>query len=156
MNVILRRIVSLCLAAALLCAVAFAQEERALKTISSPADAEAFTQLLLGGEAASLDGAYRLTDAMDRAVAGMGGFQGLALQLAGLGPLKEICPAFETETNGLRAYRVPCRFWLFSVDLVYTMDGDALAGLVTARFTEPAEQKDEERQPDLKEKDEAK
>lgn len=104
-------------------------------SLSSPKGAEDFVRVLLGADPASLDGAYRLTDEMAAAVQAAGGFAGLAGQLAPLGKLQEMFPARADTLRGLRVYRVPCRFAALAVDIVLTLDGEALAGLITDRFT---------------------
>lgn len=105
------------------------------QTLSSPEDAENFVRLLLGPDAASLDGNVLMTPQMESATGSMGGFSVLASQLASLGRPSEIGPAYETVLGGMKAYRVPCRFLLMPLDIALAMDGDALAGLTTQPFT---------------------
>ena len=74
-----------------------------------------------------------------RRVAGSGGFSGIAKQLAGLGELNEISPAYAEKTAGMTVYRVPCRFSTAELDIVMPLDSEgAIAGLVTDRYTGPA------------------
>ena len=68
--------------------------------ISSPEEAEFFVRTLLGETPDLLDGQYLLSEMMDQAVAGSGGFSGIAKQLAGLGELNEISPAYAEKTAG--------------------------------------------------------
>ena len=111
-------------------------EDAGVKTVpSSPAEAEEFVRILLGPDAASLDGQIALTPQMEAAMGSMGGFSALSAQLAALGPAGEIGPAYETRLGAMKAYRVPCRFALMPLDIALAMDGDALAGLTTQPFT---------------------
>ena len=118
----------------LLCA-SQGEETDARQTISSPEDAESFVRLLLGPDAASLDGMVVMTPQMEAAMGGMGGFSALAAQLTALGQPSEIGPAYETVLGGMKAYRVPCRFLLMPLDIALAMDHGALAGLTTQPFT---------------------
>ena len=120
---------------ALLMCAAHGEGTGAALSLSSPEDAEGFVRLLLGPDAASLDGSVPMTPQMERAMAGMGGFSALASQLATLGRPSEIGPAYETVLGGMKAYRVPCRFMLMPLDIALAMDGDALAGITTQPFT---------------------
>ncbi len=120
---------------ALLMCAAHGEGTGAALSLSSPEDAEGFVRLLLGPDAASLDGSVPMTPQMERAMAGMGGFSALASQLAALGRPSEIGPAYETVLGGMKAYRVPCRFMLMPLDIALAMDGDALAGITTQPFT---------------------
>ena len=107
--------------------------------ISSPEEAEFFVRTLLGETPDLLDGQYLLSEMMDQAVAGSGGFSGIAKQLAGLGELNEISPAYAEKTAGLTVYRVPCRFSTAELDIVMPLDSEgAIAGLVTDWYTGPA------------------
>lgn len=107
--------------------------------ISSPEEAEFFVRTLLGETPDLLDGQYLLSEMMDQAVAGSGGFSGIAKQLAGLGELKETSPAYAEKTAGMTVYRVPCRFSTAELDIVMPLDSEgAIAGLVTDRYTGPA------------------
>lgn len=106
-----------------------------LKTISVPEDADAFVQILVNGDPASLDGQYKLSGMMKLAMIPLGGFKGLSKQLDSLGAVQEIFPAYEENSQGRTTFRVPCIFAASSVDFVLAMDGDALAGLTIDRFT---------------------
>ena len=109
--------------------------EENLKTISVPEDADAFVQILVNGDPASLDGQYKLSGMMKLAMIPLGGFKGLSKQLDSLGAVQEIFPAYEENSQGRTTFRVPCIFAASSVDFVLAMDGDALAGLTIDRFT---------------------
>ena len=120
--------------ALLLCAAQGEETGEAL-SLSSPEEAENFVRLLLGPDAAALDGRVLMTPQMEAAMSGMGGFSALSAQLAALGRPGEIGPAYETSLGGMKAYRVPCRFLLMPLDIALAMDHDALAGLTTQPFT---------------------
>ena len=130
-----RPLVLLLMILALLLCAAQGEGTDAKLTISSPEDAESFVRLLLGPDAASLDGKVLMTPQMEAAMSGMGGFSALASQLAALGRPSEIGPAYETSLGGMKAYRVPCRFLLMPLDIALAMDHGALAGLTTQPFT---------------------
>jgi len=129
---LLRAVLSLCLASLLLagCALprAAAEEPRA---ITSPQEAEAFVRTLFGEHPESLDGAWLLTEQMEKALQGMGGFAGAARSLAALGAAEQIGPAYAEKSS----FRVPCRFSAMPLDIVLTLSDGALAGLTTAFYT---------------------
>ena len=131
-----------------LCGSVFAETgdaKDAKKILSSVEDARYFVEMLLGDDASSLDGAYQMTKMMDTAMLLSGGFGGLARQLGSLGELQEICPGYETVVQGRKAFRVPCRFSVQSIDFLFVMDGDSVSGLTLQEFTgtEPTEQQPE-------------
>ena len=115
------------------------------QTISSAEEAESFVRLLLSPDAQSLDGTILMTEQMEGAMGGMGGFSALASQFAALGPAGGIGPAYETSLGGMKAYRVPCRFLLMPLDIALAMDHDALAGITTQPFTGDSVPADEEK-----------
>lgn len=109
------------------------------KRISSPEEAELFVRTFLGENPELLDRKYLLSEMMEQAVYGSGGFSAIAKQFSALGELHETAPAYAGEISGMKVFRVPCRFSMAEMDIVLTLDGDgAIAGLVTDRYTGPA------------------
>ena len=78
------------------------------QSLSTPEQAEAFITLLLGENAASLDGVYDLTPDMEKAVSSSGGWAGLAKSLTVLGKPECIGPARADTWRGMNVLRVPC------------------------------------------------
>ena len=140
---ILKRIGALSLGLALLAGTcACAEGTESPKHIAAPEEAEAFVWTLLGEDPASLDGKYLMSAQLNDYLQKNGGFAGLAQSLAALGPVSEICAAYETDAGGMKGYRIPCRFAAMPLDLLLTLDQDgAVAGLTTQLFTggEPEE-----------------
>ena len=121
----------------LLCLIPASSAKGAMmqKALAAPEDAAEFTEILLSDKAASLNGVYRMTKEMEAAVASGGGMQGLAKSLASLGTPGEIGPAYASELAGNPVFRVPVRFSEMPVDLMFVMQGDAIAGISTMPFS---------------------
>jgi len=116
-----------------------------LQTLSTPEKAEEFIEVLFSEDPSSLDGMYRLSPEMEKAVTSAGGWAGLAKSLSTLGEADSIGPAYEDTFYGMDAYRVPCSFSVFPMDLVFTLENGAISGLVTDKYTgnmEETEQSD--------------
>ena len=79
---------------------------------------------------------------MEAAITKMGGISGMAKQLAALGEVVEISPAYEGEIKGFTAYYIPCVFSLMSADIVLVVQDGAVAGLQTGAYSGGQEEKE--------------
>ena len=109
----MKRIWSLLLAAVLAaCLCVSAGAEQTLRKMETAADADEFVAAFLGDHPEDMDGVWAFTPKMEAAVTQLGGLAGMAKQLAMLGVPKTIYPAWEGETQGLKAFHVSCAFSL--------------------------------------------
>ena len=115
------------------CGVAAAELE--LRKINTAADADEWVSVFLGEHPEELEGVWAMSAQMESAVSRMGGIGGLAKQLAALGTVVEVSPAYEGEIKGLKAYYIPCVFSAMSVDLVLVVQDGAVAGLQTGTYS---------------------
>ena len=113
---------------------AAAAEEKEVRRIETPADAEEWITVLLGEHPEELDGLWAMSAQMEAAVEKMGGTAGLAKGLAALGAVEEIGAAYEDEVQGYKAYYIPCVFKAMSVDLVMLVQDGAIASLTTGLY----------------------
>ena len=96
--------------------------------------------VFLGDHPEALDGVWQMTEQMEHAAASVGGMSGLAKQMAALGTLEKILPAYEGELQGYTVFYVPCVFSAISVNLLLIVQGGAIAGLQTAAYSGDAEE----------------
>lgn len=115
------------------CGTAAAEQEA--RKMESAADADEFIDVFLGEHPEELDGAWALSAQMEAAITKMGGISGMAKQLAALGEVVEISPAYEGEIKGFTAYYIPCVFSLMSADIVLVVQDGAIAGLQTGAYS---------------------
>ena len=118
--------------------------EQEKRTMESPEDADEWIAVFLGEHPEELEGQWLMSTQMETAAAQMGGIAGLAKQMAALGAVVEISPAYEGETKGFKAFYIPCVFPTMSVDLILIVQDGAIAGLQTGTYSgkpeeEPAE-----------------
>ena len=106
-----------------------------IQTLSTPEKAEEFIEILLSEDPTSLDGMYKLSPQMEKAVTSAGGWAGLAKSLSALGDVEAIKPAYADTYNGMDVYRVPCSFSVFPMDLVFVLENGEIAGLITDKYT---------------------
>ena len=121
-----------------------AASEQEARRLETAADADEWIAVFLGEHPEDLDGAWALSAQMEAVAAQMGGIGGLAKQLASLGAVQEISPAYEGEVRGYKAFFIPCVFQAMSADLVLVVQDGAVAGLSTAAYSGgPKEEKTE-------------
>ena len=133
---ILRKLLTALLAVSLLTiGCAAAGEGAEARRMETAADADAWIAVFLGEHPEDLEGAWRMTDQMAAAVAGLGGIRGMAQSLAALGTPERIGSAREGEVRGLKAFYIPCRFSAMSADLILVTKDGAIAGLSTGPYT---------------------
>ena len=101
-----------------LCAVCTAAAEQEKRKMENPADADEWIAVFLGEHPEELEGLWAMSPQMEAAAAQLGGIAGLAKQMAALGTVEEIHPAYEGEIQKYRAFYIPCVFSAMSVDLV--------------------------------------
>ena len=114
------------------------------RIMSAPEEAEEFAERLLGDDPASLEGMYKLTSDMEKAVTSSGGWEGLAKPLALLGKAEKIGPAYAAVFKGRDVFRVPCSFSVFPVDLVFVLEDGMIAGMITDQYTGTKEAAEDE------------
>jgi hypothetical protein len=118
-----------------LTACSFAAAEQEARRIETATDADEWMAAFLGDHPETLDGVWAMSAQMEAAAAQMGGIAGLAKQMAALGTVKEISPAYEDEMKGLKAFHIPCVFSAMSVDLILIVQDGAIAGLQTGTYS---------------------
>ena len=119
----------------ILCACGMAGAEQETRKMETAADADAFIAVFLGEHPEELDGVWALSAQMEAAIAQLGGFGGLAKQLAALGTPEKIEPAYEGNVQGMKAFFIPCQFTAMAVDIVLPVQDGAIAGLSTAAYS---------------------
>ena len=132
----IRRILAAMLAAALLlaaCGIAAAEQDA--RRMDTAADADEWIAVFLGEHPEDLEGAWMMSDQMEKAVAQMGGISGFAKQLSSLGTVREVGSAREEELKGYKAFFVPCVFEAMSLDIVLVTDDGVIAGLQTGTYS---------------------
>ena len=115
------------------CAGAGAEQEK--RKMETPANADEWIAVFLGDHPEELEGQWAMSAQMEAAAARTGGIAGLAKQLAALGTVEKISPAYEEELQGYKAFHVPCVFSAMSVDLLLIVQDGAIAGLQTAAYS---------------------
>ena len=119
----------------ILCACGMAGAEQETRKMETAADADEFIAAFLGEHPEELDGVWALSAQMEAAIAQLGGFGGLAKQLAALGTPEKIEPAYEGNVQGMKAFFIPCRFTAMAADIVLPVQDGAIAGLSTAAYS---------------------
>ena len=115
------------------CGIAAA--EQAPRLVVTAADADEWIAAFLGEHPEELEGAWAMTAQMEAAAKMMGGIAGLAKQLAALGEVREIGPAYEGELKGFKAFYIPCVFTLMPADLILVVQDGMIAGLNTGAYS---------------------
>ena len=115
------------------CAGAGAEQEK--RKMETPANADEWIAVFLGDHPEELEGQWAMSAQMEAAAARTGGIAGLAKQLAALGTVEKISPAYEEELQGYKAFHVSCVFSAMSVDLLLIVQDGAIAGLQTAAYS---------------------
>ena len=130
----------------ILCACGTAGAEQETRKMETAADADEFIAAFLGEHPEDLEGGWALSAQMEAAIAQLGGFGGLAKQLAALGTPEKLEPAYEGKVQGMKAFFIPCQFTAMAVDIVLPVQDGAIAGLSTAAYSggkeETAEQEE--------------
>lgn len=119
----------------ILCACGMAGAEQETRKMETAADADEFIAAFLGEHPEELDGVWALSTQMEAAIAQLGGFGGLAKQLAALGTPEKLEPAYEGKVQGMKAFFIPCQFTAMAVDIVLPVQDGAIAGLSTAAYS---------------------
>ena len=115
------------------CAGAGAEQEK--RKMETSANADEWIAVFLGDHPEELEGQWAMSAQMEAAAARTGGIAGLAKQLAALGTVEKISPAYEEELQGYKAFHVSCVFSAMSVDLLLIVQDGAIAGLQTAAYS---------------------
>ena len=119
----------------ILCACGTAGAEQETRKMETAADADEFIAAFLGEHPEDLEGGWALSAQMEAAIAQLGGFGGLAKQLAALGTPEKLEPAYEGNVQGMKAFFIPCRFTAMAADIVLPVQDGAIAGLSTAAYS---------------------
>lgn len=127
-----------------LCAVCTAAAEQEKRKMENPADADEWIAVFLGEHPEELEGRWAMSPQMEAAAAQLGGIAGLAKQMAALGTVEEIQPAYEGEIQKYRAFYIPCVFSAMSVDLVLVVQDGMIAGLQTGAYSGKPEEAEAE------------
>ena len=127
-----------------LCAVCTAAAEQEKRKMENPADADEWIAVFLGEHPEELEGLWAMSPQMEAAAAQLGGIAGLAKQMAALGTVEEIHPAYEGEIQKYRAFYIPCVFSAMSVDLVLIVQDGMIAGLQTGAYSGKPEEAEAE------------
>lgn len=128
----------------LLTACAGAAEVQEKRKMETTVDADEWMAAFLGEHPESLEDLWLMTAQMEQAAALSGGIGGLAKQMAALGTLEKILPAYEGELQGYTVFYVPCVFSAISVDLLLIVQDGAIAGLQTGAYTGGMEEEESE------------
>ena len=127
-----------------LCAVCTAAAEQEKRKMENPADADEWIAVFLGEHPEELEGRWAMSPQMEAAAAQLGGIAGLAKQMAALGTVEEIHPAYEGEIQKYRAFYIPCEFSVMAVDLVLIVQDGMIAGLQTGAYSGKPEEAEAE------------
>ena len=127
-----------------LCAVCTAAAEQEKRKMETPADADEWIAVFLGEHPEELEGLWAMSPQMEAAAAQLGGIAGLAKQMAALGTVEEIHPAYEGEIQKYRAFYIPCEFSAMAVDLVLVVQDGMIAGLQTGAYSGKPEEAEAE------------
>ena len=125
----------------LICGMAAAESEA--RRMETATDAEEWMAVFLGENPEELDGVWALSAQMEAAVKQMGGFAGLAGQMAALGTIAEMGSACEGEVKGMKTYSIPCAFSKTPVDLILIVQDGAIAGLQVGKYSGSAKEETE-------------
>ena len=115
------------------CGMVLAEQE--IRKIHTAEDADEWIALFLSEHPEDLEGGWAMTAQMEAAVSRMGGIGGLAKQIAALGKVVEISPAYEGELQGYTIFYIPCVFSVMPADLLLVVQGGAIAGLQTGAYS---------------------
>lgn len=138
-------VISLILALSACAGAAAEQEaEQEKRKMESAADADEWIAVFLGDHPEELDGIWQMTAQMEAAAAFSGGIGGLAKQMAALGSIEKILPAYEGELQGYRVFYVPCVFSAMPADLLLIVQNGAIAGLQTGAYSGGREESESE------------
>ena len=124
------------------CGLTSAEQE--VRKVETAADADEWIAVFLGEHPEELEGHWALSSQMEAAVTQMGGIAGLAKQMAALGSVVEISPAYEGELQNFKAFYIPCAFSAMSVDLILIVQDGAVAGLQTGTYSGKPKEKQAE------------
>ena len=128
----------------LLTACAGAAEVQERRKMETSADADEWMIVFLGDHPETLDGVWQMTAQMESAAVSVGGMSGLAKQIAALGTVEKIFPAYEEKVSGYKVFHVPCVFSAMSADLLLIAQDGAIAGLQTGAYTGGTEEEESE------------
>ena len=119
----------------MLSAVGTTAAEQEKRKMEKPEDADEWIAVFLGEHPEELEGQWAMSAQMEAAAAQMGGIAGLAKQMAALGKVMEIRPAYEGEIQKNKAFYIPCVFASMSVDLILVVQNGLIAGLLTGAYS---------------------
>lgn len=105
------------------------------RRMETAADADEWIAAFLGEHPEALDGRWAMSAQMEAAAAQIGGIAGLAKQMAALGAVAEIHPAYEGEIQGYKTFFIPCVFSAMRKDLILIVRDGAIAGLQVGNYT---------------------
>ena len=112
---------------------AFGEQEK--RKMETPGDADEWMTVFLGEHPEDLEGQWEMSAQMETAVFLRGGIAGMAKQLAALGTVVEISPAYEGELQQFKAFYIPCVFSAMPADLILVVQDGAIAGLQTGTYS---------------------
>ena len=131
----MKKVLSVLLALMMLAACGTAAAEQEARKIETPADADEWIATLFGEHPEELDSAWEMIPEVKTALAASGGMKAVAAQMASLGAVEKISPAYMKEIQGYQAFFIPCKFAAAAIDIVlYTQNG-AVAGVQTGAYT---------------------
>ena len=119
----------------MLSAVGTTAAEQEKRKMENPEDADEWMAVFLGEHPEELEGRWAMSAQMEAAAARVGGITGLAKQMAALGTVEEISPAYEGKIQQYKAFYVPCVFSAMSVDLILVVQDGMIAGLQTGTYS---------------------
>ena len=103
--------------------------------METAADADEWIAVFLGEHPEELEGRWAMSAQMEAVATQLGGIAGLAKQMAALGAVVEIHPAYEGEIQGYKVFYIPCVFSAGSKDLILVVGDGAIAGLQIGNFS---------------------
>ena len=99
-------------------------------------DAVAYVEMLVTGDASTLETDYAYEQELLDALEPMGGFEGLKTQLQALGDFGGCGTPIVTESQGYTSYSVPCEFSVQNVNIQVSVDAqNRIAGIFTLEYT---------------------
>ena len=115
------------------CGTAAAEQET--RRMETAADADEWIAVLLGKHPEELDGVWAMSAQMEAAMVQMGGFAGFTKQLAALGAVQKIGPAYEGSVQGFRTFNIPCAFSVQAMDVILVVQDGVIAGIQFGAYT---------------------
>ena len=119
----------------MLAACGFAAAEQETRKMETAADADEWIAVLLGDHPEELDGVWAMSAQMEAALASMGGLAGFTRQLASLGTVRKIDPAYEGTVQGFKTFNIPCDFSIQAMDVILVAQDGVIAGIQLGAYT---------------------